>query len=44
MLLLARLAEKWHCRPSKLLKATVSDFQIDLACALLAWQDDEREA
>ena len=44
MLLLARLAEKWHCRPSELLKDWVSDFQIDLACALLSWQDGEREA
>jgi hypothetical protein len=44
MLLLARVAEKWHCRPSQLLRSHVAEFQIDLACALLAWQEDEREA
>lgn len=38
LLLLARLAEQWHCQPSALLQSSISNFQIDLAAALVLWR------
>jgi hypothetical protein len=43
LLLLAQLAEQWHCRPSEMLKSQISDFQIDLACALMLWEQRAKE-
>jgi hypothetical protein len=44
LLLLARVAETWRCRPSELLGLTASQrnqtpaLQMDLACAVALWQ------
>jgi hypothetical protein len=42
LLLLARVAEQWHCRPSQLLQASTDEFQIDLACAAILWRIGNR--
>jgi len=38
LLLLARVAEKWNCRPSDLLNSSMWDFQIDVAAAVAIWK------
>lgn len=37
LLLLAQTAKTWKCRPSQILRSSISDFQIDLACAEKLW-------
>lgn len=44
MLLLARLAKQWHCRPSELLNSSSLDFQIDVAAAVALWETREEDA
>lgn len=43
LLLLAHLADQWRCRPSEMLNSQISDFQLDLACAVALWQERARE-
>lgn len=38
LLILARLAQQWHCRPSELIKSDIVDFQIDVAAAIALWK------
>lgn len=37
LLVLAQTAKTWKCRPSQLLRGSIYDFQIDLACAEKLW-------
>jgi len=38
LLLLAQVAETWHCRPSDLLWGRATHFQLDCAAAAALWQ------
>ena len=45
LLLLARVAETWSCRPSDLIEARgTTGLQIDLAAAMVLWRERERLA
>jgi hypothetical protein len=44
-LLLAQMAETWHCRPSEMLNltGTMAAFQFDLAAAVALWRWKEKQ-
>ncbi len=43
LLLLARVAETFHCPPSRLLRQAVMDLQIDIAAAAALWRWQEEQ-
>jgi hypothetical protein len=42
ILLLAQVAETFHCPPSQLLRGTTTDLQIDIAAAAALWRWKEQ--